>query len=67
MPRSGIRLILDEANKYDDVLHLEIGQPHFSTPLHIINAAHKAALDGYTAYTPNAGFYISKRNLCRKS
>jgi len=56
MARSGIRIILDEANKYDNVLHLEIGQPDFSTPAHIIQAAHKAALEGYTGYTPNAGY-----------
>ncbi len=56
MPRSGIRVILDEANKLEDVLHLEIGQPDFATPDHIIEAAHQAAIDGFTGYTPNAGF-----------
>ena len=56
MPRSGIRLILDEASKYDNVLHLEIGQPNFPTPPHITQAAHQAALDGFTGYTPNAGY-----------
>ncbi len=56
MPRSGIRVILDEANKVGNVLHLEIGQPDFPTPTHIIEAATKAAYDGYTGYTPNAGY-----------
>ena len=55
IPRSGIRLILDEANQYKDVIHLEIGQPNFQTPPHIIQAAHQAALEGFTGYTPNAG------------
>ncbi len=55
IPRSGIRIILDEANKLEDVLHLEIGQPDFQTPEHIIAAAHQAAIDGFTGYTPNSG------------
>jgi aspartate/methionine/tyrosine aminotransferase len=38
-----------------DVVHLEIGEPDFDTPQHIIDAA-KAALDqGYTHYGPSAG------------
>jgi aspartate aminotransferase/aminotransferase len=56
MPRSGIRVILDEANKLENVIHLEIGQPDFPTPPHIIEAAMRAAYDGYTGYTPNAGY-----------
>lgn len=60
MPRSGIRMILDEASKYDDVIHLEIGQPNFPTPSHIVDAAARAAYDGFVGYTPNAG-YLSLR------
>lgn len=60
MPRSGIRVLLDEADKIGDVLHLEIGQPDFPTPAHIIEAATQAAYEGYTGYTPNAG-YMSLR------
>src|SRR5919109_3671795 len=38
-----------------DVVHLEIGEPDFDTPRHIIEAA-KVALDqGYTHYGPSAG------------
>jgi aspartate aminotransferase len=38
-----------------DVVHLEIGEPDFDTPPHIIAAA-KVALDqGYTHYGPSAG------------
>ncbi|MFA6707958.1 MAG: pyridoxal phosphate-dependent aminotransferase [Sphaerochaetaceae bacterium] len=55
IPSSGIRSILDEAANYRDVVHLEIGQPDFPTPAHIIEAAHKALLDGFTGYSPNAG------------
>ena len=66
MPRSGIRVILDEANKYENVLHLEIGQPNFPTPDHIINAAHQAALEGYTGYTPNAGYDSLRESFSKR-
>lgn len=56
MPRSGIREIMDLAGERDDVVHLEVGQPDFRTPDHIVEAAVRAARDGYHAYTPNKGF-----------
>ncbi|MGI9950748.1 aminotransferase class I/II-fold pyridoxal phosphate-dependent enzyme [Moorellaceae bacterium AZ2] len=34
---------------------MEIGEPLFSTPPHIIEAAHEAARAGFTKYTANAG------------
>jgi len=66
MPRSGIRLILDEANQFEDAIHLEIGQPHFQTPSHIIEAAHQAALDGFTGYTPNAGLPSVRESFAQR-
>ncbi len=38
-----------------EVVHLEIGEPDFDTPKHIIDAACKALHSGYTHYTPSAG------------
>jgi len=38
-----------------DIVHLEIGEPDFSTPAHITEAAIRALHDGYTHYTPAAG------------
>lgn len=38
-----------------EVVHLEIGEPDFDTPQHIIDAACKALNSGYTHYTPSAG------------
>ncbi len=38
-----------------DVIHLEIGEPDFDTPPHIIEAGQKALGDGYTHYGPPAG------------
>jgi aspartate aminotransferase len=37
------------------VIHLEIGEPDFTTPPHIIEAAAKALRDGYTHYCPAPG------------
>lgn len=55
LPRSGIREIMDLAATMDEVIHLEVGEPSFTTPEHIIAAACADARAGYTRYTPNAG------------
>ncbi|MBF2028066.1 MAG: pyridoxal phosphate-dependent aminotransferase [Oscillatoriales cyanobacterium C42_A2020_001] len=39
------------------VIHLEIGQPDFPTPLSICEAAFRAMKDGYTGYAPAAGLW----------
>ena len=38
-----------------DIIHLEIGEPDFSTPLHICEAAAEAMRAGQTHYCPSAG------------
>lgn len=38
-----------------DIIHLEIGEPDFDTPRHIVDAAVMALRNGYTHYTPSAG------------
>src|SRR5687767_2349296 len=38
-----------------DVVHLEIGEPDFDTPKHIIEAGKEALEQGYTHYGPSAG------------
>ncbi len=38
-----------------DVIHLEIGEPDFATPAHIVDAAKKALDEGYTHYGPTPG------------
>src|SRR5436305_5562930 len=38
-----------------DIVNLGIGQPDFSTPPHIVEAAVKALRDGHHGYTPSAG------------
>ena len=38
-----------------DIVHLEIGEPDFDSPDHVIQAAKKALDDGFTHYGPSAG------------
>jgi aspartate/methionine/tyrosine aminotransferase len=38
-----------------EIIHLEIGEPDFSTPSHIVEAAARALRDGWTHYGPSAG------------
>lgn len=54
--RSSIRLMFDLAQQHNgDLVHLEIGEPDFDTPEHIVSAAGDAAAAGKTHYTANAG------------
>ena len=39
-----------------DVIDLSIGEPDFDTPRNICEAAKRVLYEGYTRYTPNAGF-----------
>ena len=66
MPRSGIREIMDAAWGRTDLIHLEVGQPDFPTPPHIVAAAHEAALAGRTGYTPTAGIPALRAALAEK-
>lgn len=38
-----------------NIIHLEIGQPDFSTPMNVCEAAFKAMKEGHTGYCPSAG------------
>jgi aspartate/methionine/tyrosine aminotransferase len=38
------------------IVHLEIGEPDFSTPAHIVEAGKKALDEGWTHYGPTAGY-----------
>ncbi len=46
-----------------EIVHLEIGEPDFDTPPHIIEAAIKALRDGYTHYTPSAGLPVVRQTI----
>jgi aspartate aminotransferase len=53
--QSQIRMVFDAAARRDNVLSLEIGEPSFATPPHVIEAAARAALGGATHYPPTGG------------
>jgi len=56
VPRSQIRVLFELAEETDrDLVRLEVGEPDFDTPAHIVEAAHDAASAGHTHYTSNAG------------
>jgi aspartate/methionine/tyrosine aminotransferase len=47
------------------VVHLEIGEPDFATPPHIVAAAEAAIEDGYTHYTPAGGIPEVRQGVAR--
>ncbi|MCC7261349.1 MAG: pyridoxal phosphate-dependent aminotransferase [Candidatus Latescibacteria bacterium] len=58
IPRSGIREVMDlawQVEKTEPVIHLEVGQPDFPTPAHIVEATCRHLHEGQTKYVPNAG------------
>jgi aspartate aminotransferase len=38
-----------------EIVHLEIGEPDFDTPSHVVEAGCRALREGHTRYTPTAG------------
>ncbi|HCO13745.1 MAG TPA: aminotransferase class I/II [Gemmatimonadetes bacterium] len=67
MPRSGIREIMDIAMGMPDCIRLEVGEPNFATAPHIIEAAHRAALEGHTRYTDNSGIFELRAALAEQA
>ena len=65
LPRSGIREIMELACATEGVIHLEVGQPDFDTPDHIVEAACAAARQGHTKYIPNAGILELRQSAAR--
>jgi aspartate aminotransferase/aminotransferase len=55
IPRSGIREIMALSAEVEDVIHLEVGQPDFPTPAHIVEATCRYVREGHTKYVANAG------------
>ena len=62
--RSRIRVMYDLAESVGrDLVRLEVGEPDFDTPDHIVDAAAEAARGGATHYTPNAGLPACRRAI----
>ena len=50
----------------EPVINLSLGEPDFSTPLHIIEAAHQAMLDGHHLYTAPNGYIELRQAIVDK-
>ena len=66
MARSGIRAFMDLAWSAGEVIHLEVGEPNFPTPPHVVEAAHRAAREGWTKYVANAGVPALRAAIAEK-
>lgn len=66
MRRSAIRVVFDAAEGQADLIRLEIGEPSFPTPPHVVEAANAAARAGFTKYTANGGFPSLRKLLAEK-
>jgi hypothetical protein len=67
LPHQAIREVMELAWRRPDAIHLEVGEPGFPTPPHIVEAAARAARDGHTKYTPNAGIVPLREALAEKA
>ena len=65
-PHSGIREIGNLALKLPGVIRLEVGQPDFATPAHIVEAAKQAMDAGWTGYTATAGLLSLRERIAAK-
>jgi aspartate/methionine/tyrosine aminotransferase len=50
-----------------EIVHLEIGEPDFDTPKHIVEAGIEALRQGYTHYGPTAGLPELREAIARNS
>jgi aspartate/methionine/tyrosine aminotransferase len=66
MPVSRIREVMELAWGDPEAIHLEVGEPDFPTPEHVVEAAHEAARMGFTRYAPNAGLPVLREALADK-
>src|ERR687890_2312559 len=66
MPVSRIREVMELAWRDPEAIHLEVGEPDFPTPQHVVEAAHQAARTGLTRYAPNAGLPELREALAEK-
>src|SRR5262249_44701858 len=65
-PKSGVRKMMELAWERPDVVHLEVGEPGFNTPQHVLDAVKDAAALGHTKYAPTPGLPALRDALARK-
>ena len=62
---SPIRQMFNRAIGMEDVVSFTVGEPDFTTPEHIVEAAVEALRAGEHKYTPNAGILPLRQAICR--
>lgn len=65
LPRSGIRDFFELVQGRDDVISLGVGEPDFSAPWHIREAAIFSLEKGNTSYTSNLGLLSLRESISR--
>ncbi len=65
VPRSGIRDFFELVLGREDVISLGVGEPDFSAPWHIREAAIYSLERGHTSYTSNLGLLALRRSIAR--
>ena len=58
--------MLDRSAGMENLIHLEQGEPDFATPKHIVEAAVRAARDGFTHYTEVDGTLELRQAVAEK-
>lgn len=58
--------LMNKAIHLKDVIYLNVGEPDFCTPAHIVDAAKKALEKGFTHYTPDEGIEDLRRAISEK-
>ncbi|NNE90445.1 MAG: aminotransferase class I/II-fold pyridoxal phosphate-dependent enzyme, partial [Verrucomicrobiales bacterium] len=65
IPRSGIRDFFELVQGRDDVISLGVGEPDFSAPWHIREAAIYSLEQGETSYTSNLGLLSLRKSISK--
>ena len=65
IPRSGIRDFFELVQGRDDIISLGVGEPDFSTPWHIREAAIFSLEKGETSYTSNLGLLPLRKCIAK--
>ena len=63
LPASGIRRMMAKASAMENVARLDVGEPQFATPPHIVEAACRAASQGATKYAPSGGLRSTREAI----
>jgi aspartate/methionine/tyrosine aminotransferase len=66
VPASLIRHMYDLGQATPGAISLAVGEPDFPTPAHIVEAGRQALVDGFTRYSPNAGYLWLREAIAAK-